>query len=235
MVHKKKFTKKRVHSKKKGPTTKTLAKRVKKIENEYMELKWVDELNSNSGVAIPVGGWVATLNNFAEGNTVNTRVGQKVYLTSIQLKILWANNVSFLGAQNIRVMLVLDKAHNGNAATFDGVPLGNGASAILDNSVITLPSLMPRTYETRYRYRVLYDKVHCLNPHWENAGTTAVLGCINRTVKNIRLGVVTTYQDATGSIASILKNSLCLFVTSDNAGATGPTVAIGTRIYFKDA
>lgn len=224
--------KKRVVKKKKQPRLKNLARDIKKIEDELIELKWVDELNTNSGTPITNAGYGFTVNNFAEGNTVNTRVGQRIYMTSLQLKYSLYINTANLGTQITRILVVLDKAHNGNLSSFDAAPLGE--AGLLDNTTIAAPSLMPRAYVMRYRYRVLYDKIHVLNPHWENATGTAVLQCGLHVTKNIRLGVNATYSDATSSIASLLKNAISLFAITDSS-SNGPTVQIATRLYFKDA
>lgn len=226
--------KKGIHPRKRAPTTITLAKRIKRVEKD-IELKWIDELNTNSGVPITSSGYAVTLNNIAEGLTVNTRVGQKIRMTSCQLKYVAITQTTVLYPILVRIMLVIDKARNGNSLTFDGTPLG--VDGLLDNSTITSVGCMPRAFETRYRYHVLYDKFHVLVPPAANVANTTTLQKEVQVTRNIRLNHIVNYGDATSFGASLLKNSLNLFVISDqtSGSSAGPLVAVGTRIYFKDA
>lgn len=210
--------------------------RIRKIEN-LVELKYNDELNANSNNAIALNTpYLFTINNFAEGTTQSSRVGLKVSLTSVQLKYYLTSVPSSLGPTIARVLLVYDKTPNGSTSSFDATPFG--INGVIDNTTINGAfdiSVAPRSYEMQYRYKVLYDKVHVLNPQWENSAGTAVLQTAKYVRKNIKLGGrQTVYQDATSAIASILKGRLSMLVYVD-VGSGGVYFQCGTRVYFKDA
>jgi len=240
-----------VVAKRKAPSNKALSKKIKHIENDLIELKFYDESNTFSGfTSTPT---VATnyycLNNLQQGDTVNTRNGNKIWPTSLQLKYVIVNNALLIGPSVARVLVIWDNQANGASTLYNvnGSFTFFGPIGVLDNSVITDIRIMPRAYESQKRYKILYDKIHVLRPPsvdvysiTNNTSATATMtgtAVIDTEVvvrKTIKLGRQMIYQDGTTNISSIQKGALSIMMLSDQA-SNGLTGLSGTRLYFKDA
>lgn len=215
-------------NKKKQPTNKTLNNKIKAIEKKQ-DLKWADEFSSLTCSSTGNG---ITVNNIAGGNTAVTRIGNKISMTSFQFKYNLATSASQLTASSVRVMVVIDRLHNFNGATFDAVYFG--PTGLMDNSIITDIRYMPRNHNTLPRYKVLYDKIHTINPDSVNVAGTSVIPKQIHVTKNFKLNHIVTYDGAGGAVADIGQNALCLFVACDSVIANAPVFQYGSRVYFKD-
>jgi len=218
----------------------SLRKEVNLIKKTLIETKYYDELNNftplNTGQSF-------CLNNFAQGDTVVTCNGDKVFVERIDLRYIVQTNSALVGPVHIRVLIVEDTSPNGQA-----VNLGIGGSAVilgptgvLDNTVITgAPEIMPHSFEMRYRYKIHHDRTFTLNPQMPQTTTvaTGVVSAITNKAEHVHVSLpihkTTVYIDGTANIASIMKGSYIALCFSDQS-ANAPFVVMGTRVFFKDA
>lgn len=230
-----------------GPSNSALSKRLNVLEKQIIETKYVDEVN----VFNPLNaGQAFCLNNFAQGDTVTTRNGNRIYMERLMFRAKVTNNTLLIGPVTLRVMCILDLSPSGQAVNcgIGGVSTFLGPTGILDNTVIVNnPDLMPYAQEMKYRYKILYDKIIVINPYsvdissiTNNLAATATMTATNVLDRSVHIDVdiplhrQTIYQDGTANIISIMDGSLLCLCFSDQA-ANAPVVALGTRLYFKDA
>lgn len=133
------------------------------------ELKGVD-----IPITITVGNVLATtttngssqlLNGVQLGNASYNRVGRKISMKSLRMKIIWtlsqfANGTT--GDQNgniLRIVVVYDKQPSGSLPTYDTI-FGRTNDAGTESAQV-FDSLR---YDNTGRFRVLHDEVHVCNP-----------------------------------------------------------------------
>lgn len=219
------------------PTTKSLDRRIKKIQNRQ-ELKHVDvlfnaiEMGSDSTSAA-----YTLLNPLTIGNTNLTRIGDKASFTSIQIRAtITAAAAAIASPVTWRIIVVRDMQPNGATPT---------PANLLDTSVITALVHAPYNNDYTERFRVISDKKGVINPFrnraWtDTAGSNVVTEVGRIGIKyNLRwqLGFATNYGLANGgTIADISKNAVFFLAMSDQTLASdlGPTITGGSRMYFKD-
>jgi len=229
---------------------KALAARVNRIEKSLIETKYVDDYTSTTASNATATANSNTLNLMAQGDTVMTRNGNKIFMTHAEIKYYVQNNSVLTGPVNIRVMVLYDASPSGqaNSLCIAGTQIQFGPTGVLDNTVITgSPQIMPHAFEMKYRYKVLYDKIHTLNPLCFNGqsitnNTSATATITGTSVENLQqlhhcvipLNKQTVFQDGTANLSSVLKGSLVGFWCSDQSSNL-PFVVFGSRIFFKDA
>lgn len=234
-VYRKRRVRKRTYKPKN--TNKNLARRIKKIEKN-IELKWLDELNRNSGTIIGLTPYLFTLNNMAEGDTVVTRTGQQISMTSLHLRMRLSCYTANLAPVCMRVVFVMDKHPNG-LAPFNGLPLASSSdnNALFDDTVVN-GSVFVQGYpyyrpNMGSRYKILFDRVFVLQTNSINTAATSTVGGEIFLHKKIKLSYIAQYDDATNNPLSLLKNAICGFVQCDQAN--GGYFECSSRVYFKDA
>jgi len=229
------------------PKQGSLARRVALIEKSIIETKYFDELFTFTPTS---AGSANTLSNFAQGDTVMTRNGDKVYLELLELRYSITNNTVLVGPVKFRIMIIQDLSPSAqaNSLSIAGSQVILGTTGVLDNSVITPdPTLMPHSFQMKYRYKVLYDKVHVINPYsLDNSSITSNLSAtaavsgtavIDRTEYHtamIPIHSLEVFQDGTANLNSVLRGSIVGLCFSDQAG-NAPSIVMGTRLLFKDA
>lgn len=221
---------------KRGPTTKALAKKVRHIENDLMELKWFDY--AFGPTAIPVAGQVLEGHLLiTQGDSVNTRTGNIINPTSLMVKLHLNPDVDNANATRIRIVAFWDRQVNGVTPTL--VSVNNG---VLDNTTITDTTITPRNYNTIDRYKIFYDKMITFNPILAEtvtlAGavttTTTVISLEKTVMKNWKLNRKLKYDANTGAMTDLVSNGVFVALFSDQAVNT-PTVTGGIRMYYRDS
>lgn len=211
-----------VSIKKKKPTTANLDKRIRRIVRKQ-EIKHFDVFDGSE--AIPGGaGLVVPLLVPAQGAGAAQYIGNQLTLTSVQMRFELNNNTAALINSSIRVMIVYDK--EGGTPTF---------TQVLDMDTITSAYLAPYNYDTQKRFKIMYDRSFVLNPQTVNTFTpgTGVTTALNIVGKLVRL------KRRLNKIVKLLDNgtietgSLHLMAVSDDS-TNSPTIAYGSRVYFKD-
>jgi len=236
------------HASKSGNSVARLERRIILIEKSIIETKYFDDLVSTT---FSTTGAANTLNNLAQGDSVITRNGNKIFVEKIDLKYSVVCNTALVGPVNCRIMLLRDQMPQGqtNSLSIAGSQTILGANGVLDNSIIVSnPHLMPLALEMKDRYKVLVDDTFVINPYspdvfsiTNNTSATATMTATNvldRTVQrlhpNIKVGMRSIFQDGTANISSLLEGSLVLLAFCDQSGNL-PSIVAGTRTYFKDA
>lgn len=173
----------------------------------------------------------ALLNGIAQNATVTGRVGNKVALKSIMLR-LWAK-ASAIPLQ-LRVMIVMDQQAN-KATPNAGSNLLNIQTIVTDSAVAGVDLTQNLTnLDYRDRFRIIMDKQFKLDigaidtsdiPYGESKAMHKFIKLPN---------VECTYSDAGGAIGNINTNALYLAVWANVAGANGADVNWMSRIRFVD-
>lgn len=223
----KKNTKRKIRRhphKKRGPTTKQLATRIKKLEHTE-ELKYIDVLNST---ALSTTGTSLVLSVLAQGDDFNNRVGEEVRAKYVNCKLRLAKTTPSANINQVRCILFWDLQTNGSGPVILTSTLAD--SGLLDNSSITSVLLSPHNYRCSQRYKILYDKVHVLNP---DSTTTQMARYIHI---NKRLGgAKIKYTDSSGTIASLTSRALCFSILSDTSSTTEITPTLCFRVWYTDS
>lgn len=152
--------------------------------------------------AIAAGGWtIFHLTAIGQGVPINGRLGQKILMKSIQLRTIYTPANTFFNRQLFRVVLFRDKQQIG-----DTIP----GSADLFRSTTDMMSF--RNYDTRGRFKFLYDKVFSASRssvYYD--GVTVQLASDHRTFKiSLRMHTPILYNGTLGT--DIQKNGIYLAI-----------------------
>lgn len=224
--------------KKKGPSNKSLNKKIKHIENNLLELKYLD---ISSGQSPTTAGTSDYLTPLAQGDTASNRQGNIINPTSIQFRGTMLTDVDYLGFSKIRIILFWDRQPNG------AVPVLTGASttqSLLDNGNITDSTICPRNFNTIDRYHILYDKTHGINPGVVQTSVVAADPTTTKVVQRgkyihfvVKLGRLVKYNNTSAAITAAVSNALHIAYFIDNGPAAGqaPVIQTGLRLYYRDS
>lgn len=152
--------------------------------------------------------------NIAIGDSGSQRDGNQLKAVGIYLKYLWTIDASATNTQ-VRVLLVHDKQTNG--AIFTGADVLADVSAI-DNII------SPYNLDNKYRFRILYDRVHQMN----NGGNQSVTA-----KKFIKLNEKLRYDNAAAAISSLTSSSYSLLIMSSES-SNYPLITLHSRLRFVD-
>lgn len=227
MVEKRVKRSKRKTHKKKVPTNKQLATRIKRIENQE-ELKYVDYYTST--VWDNPGFIVSPFTLIAQGDDFDNRMGEEV--TAKRLEFMYnvyqtTSNVSHL---RYRVIVGWDLQANGAApgiyTSISG--LVNGA---FDDSTISSAFLSPINYRTKQRYHILYDKYKVMPIFQPNATASSNGRSFKKTIMLHNAKV--KYSSSSASITAMSSRNLFIFVICQASSFCA--FNLGARVYYTDA
>lgn len=157
---------------------------------------------------------IVQLTNIPQGDTAITRDGNQIKITRNLLRYSISGNSS-AADQLIRVMLVLDQQTN--QAIYSAADLLQDVSAF--DSILS-----PLNLDNKFRFHVLYDKVHRLT---SGANNSVYVNKMFNLQQRIR------FDNSTPSIADLTSQSLSFLCVSNQA--TGSlTVTLFNRIRFVD-
>lgn len=236
--------KRRTYSKKRGPTNKTLNKKIKNIENNLIELKWHD--TNVPLTPIDDSGYIISNQNLVpQGDFPYNRNGGEINATSIQMTFDVISNSQAIIDRTVRCIVFWDRQCNGDVpplAAASGTP-GLPNPGLLDNQVIDHLVDSPRYYPAIHRYSVLYDKRFTIKAgmvlQWDTADpdVTNVLNqgqTIYSIRKHIKLSRKIRLTVGNPSIDHILGNAIYIAFISDTSTAE-PDIRGSVRLYFRDA
>lgn len=200
-------------STKPGFTKKSMSSAINKALAEKLERKHLDTWHS---IAPSTAGSLTELNQISQGNTVSTRVGNKINYKSLVIRMAHqcdANTNSTLAVIRARFMIILWRP---NSTPTVGNILHDTASS-------TKMLFSPHNKEYKASFSVLYDS-GCTSIHplygdsgatFQNAGTfiETTFPLIVKPLTNVSA----TYD---GSSSTDSNNRLYLFEVSDVAGGT---------------
>lgn len=211
--------KRKFQRKKKAPTNKNLARRVRKLERAP-ELKYKDV---NSTVAPTAAGTAVAALFIAQGDDFNQRIGEEVNLMYVNYKIRYAIASGTTGII-WRTMLVWDKQNNGIGPIF--LASSSLTEGLLDDTTITNTTLSPHNYRTKQRYQVLYDQTHISNPQEPTCERTMYMR------KNFKFhGMKIKYSGSGGTIAELPSRELFWVHFSPGASVS---VTFTSRTWYTD-
>lgn len=243
MSNKRSWSKRSTRNKSTAKKVKSLDRKVKKIENDFIELKYVaGDINNTA-----VGDDLADLYTFsvAQGDTVSTRSGNMISPTSIRLCGSIFTNSNATTPTVARMILFWDSQPNGA-----NPPVGTANSLLQD---LASGLYVNELYDpdNRERYKVLLDKRVVLNPLlWlnqsgfitDNLSATATISTdVDGTVpvqklfnEYVKLGRNVKFTGTTDGIADITKNALHLYLISDQP-TDSPTIQFSWTMFYRDA
>lgn len=169
------------------------------------EKKYLDTKDSHANVhqnyyGAP-GEWFDLLNGIVEGVDVEERIGRKIQMASIQIRMYLQNGATQTSGvpQAYRVLLWLDTIPGGNASDVNTILQDAGTSG--RDTVLS-----PWKMSTATRYKCLYDHTDVLDP---GSNTT------NFENIYIQLKGIQIFSGSTALIGAIQTNALWLQVVSD--------------------
>lgn len=190
-------------------------------QGAQIEKKFYDTaltLAGSGGAASSTNGNGQLLVGMAQGTTASTRIGQKIVVKSIQIKLGFTLAAGAVDTDIHHVYLVQDTQCNGTQAAIADVFINSGDMG-----------LEMRTMENGARFKILKHFVVRLNA---DAGVAAAFGGDYQQEECfIKTNIPVTYNAAAGAIAEIKTNHLFLVYGSSNGTAT---VAGNARIRYTD-
>lgn len=208
---------------KKGPTTKDLATRVKKLEHSD-ELKYIDYTNGT--VPLTPGGIFYNYNQMAQGDNFNERVGEEITAKYLNMKVR-IRHFANASADVVRCILFWDKQNNGlGPVSLASTSIGEG---LLDDTTITQTTLSPHNYRTSERYTVLYDKLHIMNADSTGVNLTKIF----KIKKNLG-GAKVKYSSSGATFAALPSRCLWFLVLGNDFDAT-TAVQSTARLWYTDS
>jgi len=209
----------------KGPSTKQLATRVKKLEHSE-ELKY-DDFSANASSYGNVS-TVYILSNPGQGDNYNERVGEEITSKYVNLKFRLGKIPSTDSIQ-YRCLLFWDVQTNGvGPIVLASTDLGQG---LIDDTNITNVLYSPLNYRAKMRYHVLMDKNYVLNCDSSSTTKDQVIK------KSFQLGgAKIKFKDSSTSISSIVSRCLCLIVISGSStNVDNCSNLLTARFWYTDA
>lgn len=234
---------------KKAPTTKNLSKRIKHIENGLIELKYYDSVLDNqtfdqSGLVLPVS---ITPSGTGESERVGDSITTTSFRTRLALKIPFGTTPTSVNAslapRHVRIILFWDKQNN---ASPTALLFGDEATESLLLSYagfLDEPYLYQYNHTNAGRYKILYDKVHTINPDlvhtWTNPATGTADTAVQDGQKNVYIQFVAKtvrqIKYATDTAPSTNACYLAFLANRPTTATDKPIVSSVTRMYYKDA
>lgn len=225
------YTRKRVPRKRKYvkrkrvPTNKQLATRVKKLEHtdelKYHDTVYTASVYNNTTTFV-------LLSNMGQGDNVEERLGLEATAKYINFKIRLIKSASIYPAL-WRIIAFWDVQANGAAPGL--LASANPSTGLLDDNIIGNVLLAPHNYRTKERYKVLMDKQYTQNPY-----EPTVLETMN-IKKNFKLGGAKLKYGDTGTTVNN-QASRALYVWAVNANDSGSANAnwiLTARLWYTDS
>jgi len=194
-------------------------------QNKWISADAPAALNAFLTTAAPL---VATLNPLAQGTSNVTRVGSKVRLGRLDLRLFFQTGLGVLAnSLQVRVVVVRDAAAEG-VITTTGEVFTNATPGVRapQNMVTVNPS----------RYQIMHDWVSNRND-WVPANFLAATDPVQDCLHMVRmpLGFVTDYSRGNaGTVADIDTNALTVFIVTDNTTADALAVTGSYLLSFTD-
>lgn len=207
----------------------SIAKRVvsRQQETKYYDIQQAGALGiSNVGTGVNLSSFIA------QGDTQITRDGTVLVNKGILFSFLISGHAqALIPSQRMRIMVV--RAYAENLATV-------GTTDILQYTATSLTTVSPKQYNTRSKYKIMYDKTFSLASGWigipvANAVSPLIPGYPDVKVKRmfLKFNHKTTY-DANGT--QVRDGAIYLFFFSDYAAAaTNPEIIYSARYFFTDS
>lgn len=97
-------------------------------------------------------------------------------------------------------------------------------------STTSYPYLSPFNIDTKQKYRILYDKTHCLC----NTGGNPYVEVVNLKIKNMQKTIKFTGDSQAGNGATLIKGNIFFFASSDSSVTPHPTFTFSSMYTYTD-
>lgn len=231
-------------AKKQGPSTKTLAKRVRHIENDLIELKWQNFLFEDQPLVLTGPGripYIAPLILTTQGTGEGQVIGNQIRVTSLKIKVdIACRFTSALRPQLVRMIVFWDRQNNGSTTPLIfGADNSQSLLDDVDGNVETFNRpLCQYNHSNMKRYDIVYDKTYVFNP--QVVATTAP--STGNVTSYCPLDIQFTKHFKTSKTVKfnpngITTNALYItFISDQDSLASGPPLLDMTaRLFYKDA
>lgn len=185
---------------KKQPTTKALAKRVKRLER-LPELKY-ELVGINYTYPAGTTGDVLNLTTLSQGDDQDNRVGNEVIAKYYNMRIRMQKGYGFTG-QSFRTIIYWDTQLNQTGVPYESGTTGEIGETLLDFSLGSSPMFQLHNPRTSQRYKVLYDKVYTF-PNYLDADLQYKYVNLNFNLHNARIKFADSANDSSGLVSRAL-------------------------------
>lgn len=203
----------------------------KQVVSKQQEMKYYD-INQAGAISILDTGSVINLSSFiALGDTQSARDGSVLMNKGILFSYMVTGNLNTLVASQ-RARIIIFRCYSENLATIAPVD-------IIQYVGSTISTISPKQYNTRSKYKILYDKTHNLASGWvgipgATAGAPATTpGFHDVAVRRryIKFNHKTTYD---ANATNIRDGGIYLLYISDVA-TSHPSFVYSVRYFFTDS
>lgn len=188
------------------------------MDSTWPEIKHVDTAITGDVNTTPV---VTLLNGVAQGNDENDRIGNRIKMTGVDIRLQVTNEQSVKDRlSQMRMLLVYDTQTNGTALT---------TTDVLD--AVTLES--QQNWDKNSRLQVIFDSVRALNTFGGSATTVDVYHWFYR--KQFTLDHYVRYNGSGATVSSITWGSLYFIYFGPDAASIADFDCVGTaRVTYVD-
>lgn len=231
--------------KRKAPTNKTLAKRIKFVENNLIELKFRDATQTIKpwGLTSNAANNVNThFTPIAQGDQPYQRTGDMIHTTSFQLRFSVYCPRGERSNTYLRCIVYWDKQSN-LADCGLGTGISGDNTALLDTSTSTPPIYLAfLNFLAIDRYDILYDKTYRMDSlaaaSWSNNQPSDETASFNQgLIKHVKVRTSRKVKFGNSSASYPVTNALHVawFSNVDSSVNEAPQVTYTARLYYKDA
>jgi len=191
-------------------------RRPRRLLQNVPEYKYMDTTLSPGSTRCDTTGDVILVNGCARGDDVGDRIGRKIVMKSLEMR-LYAYVTAGTGVdQTNRVMVVYDKQPN-------------GAAPAITDVLVSISTTALKNANNDHRFNVLYDQTYYLNGSGESDSAK-----IWKNYRRLNFPVQFNSGDA-GTIADIQTGSLYFLVMGSEArGVTASQINGRVRVKFVD-
>lgn len=157
---------------------------------------------------------IVQLTNLSQGDGQSNRDGNQVKITRINWRYTYSVNASAVFSF-LRVILVLDRQTNQAIYT---------AGNLLQDVTINDAIVSAKNLDNKFRFKVLYDKVHSMSPTHRTCGNA-------KYNKNVEIKI--RYDANAGDITDLTSNSLSILLVSNEVTNT-PSITSFMRLRYVD-
>lgn len=182
-----------------------MAKRLMDAVN--IEYKFID--TTFSLTTFGYTGGMIPLNVIALGTNDNQRIGDSVKLQNLVLRYSCQNYPNTVN--QFRVLIVWDKQNK-----------ISGSGDVLEYSGSILSTLSPKKYDKRFETKILYDRVHLLDP-------------VNKTQEYVDVVIpINEHTQFDSGTTTVNTGALKLIALSNDSGSAPPHMNCVSRVTFTD-
>lgn len=208
-----------------GALRKTIARVVRQLAPKP-ELKLWE--STGTGNFPSVTGALAAFPQVAQGVTQTTRIGQRIAIHSVLIRVTFGNDTANSASVQARFIVGIDRQNDQGATPTVG--------AILQTTGYNAPLNITTT---RGQFRILHDSLRTLGPALQLAAVGVAMNAAPNHLKNVkfykrfRYPMIQNYSST--SAGSFQSKNLFVLMLSDAAAPNDPGFNINYRVMYSDA